>query len=65
MSDLEQYKNMLDKAGVIYRESAGFEKTTRVVVEALVGPHNEGYQEFFCVHTFDSNGNLILVGCWE
>ena len=64
MTELEQFKAMLDRAGVVYDEGVELGKSF-VTIEEGKGPHNTGYIRFSTTVAFDDAGNLLNVGAWE
>jgi predicted oxidoreductase len=64
VTELEQLKAMLDRAGVVYTvklENAG----STVTIIAKEGERNLGYVCFFTEWAFDLDGALLSVATWE
>lgn len=71
MTELEQMKAMLRRAGVNFSEpfavSRRWEPETEheIVIEADDGPANVGYGGFVSKMGFTAEGALLWVGAWE
>jgi hypothetical protein len=63
MTDRDVLIEMLDRAGVKWEDSAK-EPGAAVIIEALTGPSNRGYNGFVAIFVFDQ-GKLDRVGVWE
>lgn len=62
MTDKETLINLFDKVGIVYTNDT---KLNEITVEAKTGPKNLGYMCFLSAYSFDKEGNLLSVGCWE
>lgn len=61
MTELEQYKAMLTRAGIAFEvQPLGTPNASRWVIKV-----ERGYYGFFCEHGFDEQGQLQEVGSYE
>jgi hypothetical protein len=66
MTDLENTKAMLDRAGVVYEEvSPGKDAAVELTARQGDGPANLGYVLFVSALGFNADGSLRWVGAWE
>ena len=66
MNDLEQFKSMLDRAGVAYQ----WDEAKRTIVissggDLLNQDKNLGYLNFHAIFEFNTDESLDNVGIWE
>jgi c-di-GMP-related signal transduction protein len=64
VSDQEQFKAMLDRAGVVYKYQDDDPPGT-LTIEAKDGEKNKGYTYFIAQFVFREDGSLDHVGIWE
>jgi hypothetical protein len=67
MTDLEQFKAMLDRAKVPYETGNNVDHMVVIKISAEWAdtPQVRGWTGFFTQFTFDNSGNLEYVGIWE
>lgn len=63
-SDLESYRDLLMRTGIVFTEELNEGRPT-ITVTAKTGPKNTGYRDFVSVLVFDPDGSLVEWGCWE
>jgi len=66
MTDKERLTQLLDDMGVGYQvDQIYYSDLPNIVIGTDDGPKNRGYSGFYCTFSFNDDGSLNFVGCWE